>query len=143
MLHRRYEGGPSKKPNFCKTSNIDFLQDGKYFGWEIENLPSHDWSSMAKNLSEQLNSRSFEYQKNLRDSGIEYIQGWARLKNNHEITVTNAEGENVEKSSKTFIIATGSRHQYLEIQGNFALFWKFEKTFLDRNNALEIVGIPQ
>ncbi|BES93334.1 Hypothetical protein NTJ_06143 [Nesidiocoris tenuis] len=110
--------GSVSKVLFHRAATIQHdFKDGKYFGWEIENLPSHDWSSMAKNLSEQLNSRSFEYQKNLRDSGIEYIQGWARLKNNHEITVTNAEGENFEKSSKTFIIATGSRHQYLEIQG--------------------------
>ncbi|KAF6205646.1 hypothetical protein GE061_019819 [Apolygus lucorum] len=110
--------GSIAKDVFHRASLLphDFT-DARFFGWDSKPPEEYHWANLSKALEEHHKSVSWVHRKNLREVGVQYINGWARFKDNHTVTVTDPENHEKDITARSFIIATGSRHRPLEVKG--------------------------
>ena len=63
------------------------VEDARGFGWQIDQMPPHDWPALIAAKDAELNRLEAIYRSLLKNAGATLISGWAKVTGPHEVTV--------------------------------------------------------
>lgn len=120
---------PKKLFVYC-SEYAEAFRDAKGFGWNVPGSPTLDWTSFLAKKNAELQRLNGIYDKMLKNSGVEMIEGRGVIVDPHTIEVA---GRRV--TAKNILVATGAR----------AFVPKFEGSELAiiSDNALEVTEVPK
>lgn len=88
------------------------------FGWKTKEHVSHGWMELMKAVKEQMKTRSEELRRELKRSGVFYLNAHGEIVAPHTVEVTEVSGRKRQLTAETLVIATGERPQRLGIPGD-------------------------
>ncbi|CAH0551382.1 unnamed protein product [Brassicogethes aeneus] len=97
----------------------DTLNEAKCYGWKLpasEHI-THNWCVLTEAIQNQIKSVNWTTRVELKESKVDYINGFGRFKSPHEISVKKNDGETVDLSAEYILIAVGGRPRYPNIPG--------------------------
>ncbi|XP_010735211.3 thioredoxin reductase 1, cytoplasmic isoform X1 [Larimichthys crocea] len=94
------------------------VQDSKAYGWRMKEHVSHGWSELVEAVQEKVKTRSSELKRELKSCGVYYLKARGEIVAPHTVEVTEMNGRKRRLTAETLVIATGGRHQYLDIPGD-------------------------
>merc|ERR1719362_1822994 len=95
------------------------LKDAKEFGWQISegSEGTHQWEKMVENVQGHIKGLNWGYKTQLRSQSVKYFNELASFTGPNTIKATNKKGEEKSVTAAKFILATGGRPVYPEIEG--------------------------
>ncbi|XP_055937788.1 thioredoxin reductase 1, cytoplasmic-like isoform X2 [Argiope bruennichi] len=93
------------------------IKDAKSYGWSYEDKVEHNWVVMRENVQNYIGSLNWNYKVQLRTEQVKYINAYGQFVEDHKIKAVDKKGKETLMSSKHFIIATGERPRYPDIEG--------------------------
>ncbi|GIY15390.1 thioredoxin reductase 3 [Caerostris darwini] len=93
------------------------IKDAKNFGWSYEDKLEHNWAVMRENVQSHIGSLNWNYKVQLRSQQVKYINSYAQFVEGHKIKAVDKKGKETLMSAKHFIIATGERPRYPDVEG--------------------------
>lgn len=93
------------------------IKDSKHYGWNISGAVEHNWALMVENIQNHISSLNWNYKVQLRTEQVKYVNAYAQFVDKHHIKATDKKGKETMMSSRHFIIATGERPRYPDIEG--------------------------
>ncbi len=100
-----------KKVMWYTASHMHHLHHAGDYGFDVE-LNGHDWSRVKERRDAYVKRLNGIYERNLNNSGVEYIVGKARFVDPHTVAV----GDD-ELSAERIVIATGGKPMLPDIPG--------------------------
>ena len=89
-----------------------YFNDSKGYGWDIKHA-HFDWQQMVVARNKEVDRLEEAYKKNLKNSGVEIHESFAKFKGLNEVEL----GNNKVIKAKHILIATGGRPKKPEFQG--------------------------
>ena len=89
-----------------------YFNDSKGYGWDIKDA-HFDWQKMVVARNKEVDRLEEAYKKNLKNSGVEIHESFAKFKGLNEVEL----GNNKVIKAKYILIATGGRPKKPEFQG--------------------------
>ncbi|MDC3107651.1 glutathione-disulfide reductase [Paracoccaceae bacterium] len=89
-----------------------YFRDSKGYGWAIKDV-HFDWQQMVVARNNEVDRLEAAYKKNLKNSGVEIYESFAKLKGLNEVELDN----NKVIKAKHILIATGGKPKKPEFQG--------------------------
>ena len=89
-----------------------YFNDSKGYGWDIKDA-HFDWQQMVVARNKEVDRLEEAYKKNLKNSGVEIHESFAKFKGLNEVEL----GNNKVIKAKHILIATGGRPKKPEFQG--------------------------
>ncbi|KAM6984720.1 thioredoxin reductase 1, cytoplasmic-like [Aplochiton taeniatus] len=93
------------------------IQDSQKYGWKFKGKVSHGWGELVEAVQQQVKTRCLEHQRDLRDSGVTYLNARGEITGPHTVQATDIRGSKTSHQAETLVIATGDRARYLGIPG--------------------------
>ncbi|GBM96962.1 Thioredoxin reductase 1, cytoplasmic, partial [Araneus ventricosus] len=93
------------------------IKDAQSYGWSYEDKVEHNWAVMRENVQNYIGSLNWNYKVQLRTKEVKYINAYGQFVEDHKIKAVDKKGKETLMSSKHFIIATGERPRYPDIEG--------------------------
>ena len=78
------------------------VEDARGFGWQTDEMPSHDWPTLIAAKNAELNRLETIYRSLLKNAGATLITGWAKISGPHEVTV-----DGTSFSAEKILVAVG------------------------------------
>ncbi len=110
-----------------------YFSDSKGYGWDIKDM-HFDWQQMVLARNNEVDRLEAAYKKNLKNSGVEIYESFAKFKGLNEVEL----GNNKIIKAKHILIATGGRPKKPEFQG-VQLTKSSDDIFMMRNLPEKIV----
>ncbi len=89
-----------------------YFCDSKGYGWTIKDV-NFDWQQMVAARNKEVDRLEVAYKKNLKNSGVEIYENFAKLKSFNEVELDN----NKVIKAKHILLATGGKPKKPEFQG--------------------------
>ena len=86
-------------------------------GWKVESNSEHDWQVVSEKITNYVRSLNFGYRTTLMTENIKYYNSLAKLVSNHEVELTNGQGDKEKVTAKYILLAVGGRPTYPDIPG--------------------------
>ncbi|MFZ0693210.1 MAG: FAD-dependent oxidoreductase, partial [Alphaproteobacteria bacterium] len=99
------------------------------YGWDTK-LPDFDWTKLIANKDKEIARLNGVYIKLLKESGVEIIEGYARVTEPHSVTVGKR-----RLTGKFLLIATGAKPVLAEIPG--------VENAITSNEAFQLKSLPK
>ncbi|XP_054711967.1 thioredoxin reductase 1, cytoplasmic-like [Uloborus diversus] len=93
------------------------IKDSKNYGWNISGAVEHNWAVMRENIQNHIGSLNWNYKVQLRTEQVKYVNAYGQFIDDHHIKAVDKKGKETPMSSRHFIIATGERPRYPDIEG--------------------------
>lgn len=93
------------------------IQDSQAYGWRLKDDVSHGWSELMEAVQEQVKTRSLELKRELKKSGVFYLNARGQIVAAHTVEATEMNGRQRRLTAETLVIATGDRPEYLNVPG--------------------------
>ncbi|CAL1276740.1 unnamed protein product [Larinioides sclopetarius] len=93
------------------------IKDAKNYGWSYGDKVEHNWAVMRGNVQDYIGSLNWNYKVQLRSEQVKYINAYGQFVEDHKIKAVDKKNKETLMSSKHFIIATGERPRYPDIEG--------------------------
>lgn len=93
------------------------LKDAKNFGWNISAAVEHNWTVMRENVQNHIASLNWNYKVQLRTEQVKYVNAYGEFIDGHKIKTTDKKGKETIMSARRFILATGERPRYPDVEG--------------------------
>jgi len=107
---------PKKLFVFGSSFKADF-EDARAYGWDVDASPKLNWDKLLQAKTKEITRLNGVYSKILSGAGVEEFVGYGKLVNPNTIEITKPDGTKETITSKTILIATGSRAVKLDIPG--------------------------
>lgn len=92
------------------------ISDSEEFGWTTGGK-KHDWGKMVQSIQDHIGSLNFGYRVALRNKNVQYINNYGVFVDPHTIECISRAGAKTQKTARRFLIATGGRPKYPEMEG--------------------------
>ena len=106
------------------------VEDARGFGWQLSEMPAHDWSALIAAKDAELERLESIYRSLLKNAGAKLINGWAKVNNPHEVTVDGA-----SYSAEKILVAVGGLPHVVDTPGLAA-------NAITSNEALDLARFP-
>ena len=106
------------------------VEDARGFGWQIDQMPPHDWPALIAAKDAELNRLEAIYRSLLKNAGATLISGWAKVTGPHEVTV-----DGVSYSAEKILVAVGGAPHIVDTLGLAA-------HAITSNEALDLAQFP-
>jgi len=106
------------------------VEDARGFGWQIGQMPPHDWPALIAAKDAELNRLEAIYRSLLKNAGATLISGWAKVTGPHEVTVDGA-----SYSAEKILVAVGGAPHIVDTPGLAA-------HAITSNEALDLAQFP-
>ncbi|GFS52899.1 thioredoxin reductase 1, cytoplasmic [Trichonephila inaurata madagascariensis] len=93
------------------------IKDSANFGWNVGEKVDHNWAVMRENVQNHIGSLNWNYKVQLRTEQVKYVNAYAEFVEAHKIKAVDKKGKESLMSARHFIIATGERPRYPDIEG--------------------------
>ncbi|XP_041347588.1 thioredoxin reductase 1, cytoplasmic-like [Gigantopelta aegis] len=94
------------------------FHDSNSFGWDTNaDGIKHKWNEMVQGIQDHIGSLNWNYRVQLRDKDVNYVNAYGEFIGPHKIKATNKRGKVQEMTAQHFIVATGERPRYPDIEG--------------------------
>ncbi|XP_035233583.1 thioredoxin reductase 3-like, partial [Stegodyphus dumicola] len=93
------------------------IKDSEKFGWNITGAVQHNWVVMRENIQNYIGSLNWNYKVQLRTQQVKYINAYGEFVDHHQVKTIDKKGKESLLTAKDFIIATGERPRYPDIEG--------------------------
>ncbi|GFT81870.1 thioredoxin reductase 1, cytoplasmic [Trichonephila clavipes] len=93
------------------------IKDSANFGWNVGDKVDHNWAVMRENVQNHIGSLNWNYKVQLRTEQVKYVNAYAEFVEAHKIKAVDKKGKESLMSARHFIIATGERPRYPDIEG--------------------------
>jgi len=124
---------PKKLMVYASSFAADF-GDSAGFGWTVP-TPTFDWATLIANKDREIERLNGIYRRLLEDSGVQIVEGRARLRDRHTIEV-----DGTVVTADRILVATGGRPFKSEIPGNELSITSDEVFHLDRQPERVVIA---
>ncbi|KAF5231670.1 hypothetical protein FANTH_13338 [Fusarium anthophilum] len=83
------------------------MRDAKSYGFSVEQKAPFGWASFKTKRDRVIKNLNNIHERNLKNDGVEYIHGRARLVGKNESIIELNDGTEIEVSAKKILLATG------------------------------------
>ncbi len=88
------------------------VEDARGFGWQIDQVPTHDWSALIAAKDAELERLEAIYRSLLKNSGVTLIPGWAKVTGPREVTI-----DGTSYSAEKILVAVGGAPHIVDAPG--------------------------
>ncbi len=106
------------------------VEDARGFGWQINQMPPHDWPALIAAKNAELDRLEAVYRSLLKNAGATLINGWAKISDPNEVTVNGA-----SYSAKKILVAVGGLPYIVNTPG-------LTTHAITSNEALDLAKFP-
>ena len=106
------------------------VEDARGFGWQIDEMPSHDWPALIAAKNAELDRLEAIYRSLLKNAGATLITGWAKISSPHEVTV-----DGTSYSAEKILVAVGGLPHIVDTPG-------LADHAITSNEALDLAQFP-
>ena len=106
------------------------VEDARGFGWQIDEMPSHNWPALIAAKNTELDRLEAIYRSLLNDAGATLITGWAKVSDPHEVNV-----DGVSYSAEKILVAVGGLPHIVDRSG-------LKTHAITSNEALDLAKFP-
>ncbi|XP_061197566.1 thioredoxin reductase 2, mitochondrial-like [Saccostrea echinata] len=85
------------------------IKDSKAYGWSVPDQVQNDWATLSTAVQNHVKSLNWGHRVQLRDKGVEYINGLGRFVDTQTVQVTDNRGTEKLLKTKNTVIAVGVR----------------------------------
>ncbi|KAF5584359.1 glutathione reductase [Fusarium subglutinans] len=96
-----------KKITWNAANLAQSMRDAKSYGFSVEQKAPFDWASFKTKRDRVIKNLNNIHERNLKNDGVEYIHGRARLVGKNESIIELNDGTEIEVSTKKILLATG------------------------------------
>jgi glutathione reductase (NADPH) len=96
-----------KKVTFNAAMLAEMIHDSKAYGFSVEETKPFDWPTFKKKRDAYIARLNGIYERNLANDKVEYVKGWGRLLNRHEVEVSMEDGSKEVVRAKKILVAVG------------------------------------
>lgn len=90
--------------------------EANFYGWEVDKL-KNNWKELRDNVQNYIRSQNFKNESFLNSNDVDYFNQYAKFIDKNTIQTIDEEQNVLHFTAKTFIIATGCRPIYPDIEG--------------------------
>jgi thioredoxin reductase (NADPH) len=94
------------------------ITEAQAFGWNLPDKITHKWEGMVEEIQSHIGSLNWGYRTSLKDQNVIYKNAYASFKDDHTLELRDKSGKVSELTSDKFVICTGERPRYLDIDGD-------------------------
>ena len=106
------------------------VEDARGFGWQIDQMPPHDWPALIAAKDAELNRLEAIYRSLLKNAGATLISGWAKVTGPHEVSV-----DGTSYRAEKILLAVGGAPHIVETPG-------LATHAITSNEALDLAQFP-
>ncbi|KAE8446006.1 GTP-binding protein gtr1 [Mollisiaceae sp. DMI_Dod_QoI] len=96
-----------KKITWNAASLAENIRDAKAYGFSVEQTAPFDWETFKRKRDANIKNLNGIYERNLKNEGVEYIHGRARLVGKNESMIKLDDGTEIKVNAKKILLATG------------------------------------
>uniref|UniRef100_A0A0M3KCD4 thioredoxin-disulfide reductase (NADPH) n=1 Tax=Anisakis simplex TaxID=6269 RepID=A0A0M3KCD4_ANISI len=96
----------------------EYIEDARKFGWSIQSADKKlNWEKMKNAIQDHIAALNWGYRVQLRERQVTYSNAYGVFTGSHELTTTNKKNKVEKITADRFIIATGLRPRYPDVEG--------------------------
>ncbi|KAF5649670.1 glutathione reductase [Fusarium sp. NRRL 52700] len=96
-----------KKITWNVANLAQSIRDAKSYGFSVKQKAPFDWQSFKKKRDAIIENLDNIHERNLKNDGVEYIHGRARLVNKNESMIELNDGTEIRVNAEKILLATG------------------------------------
>jgi glutathione reductase (NADPH) len=109
------------------------VSDAEGFCWQVNGFESN-WNELIKKKNKELDRLHENYVNLIKNSGCHLITGWGKVISPNLISITKANNEIIQATSKKIMIAVGGEASFPNFEGNQHL--------INSDKALDLSDLP-
>ena len=109
------------------------VSDAEGFCWQVSGFESN-WNELIKKKNKELDRLHEIYVNLIKNSGCHLISGWGKVISPNLISITKANNEIIQASSKKIMIAVGGEASFPNFEGN--------QHMINSDKALDLSDLP-
>ena len=109
------------------------VSDAEGFCWQVSSFESN-WNELIKKKNKELDRLHEIYVNLIKNSGCHLISGWGKVISPNLISITKANNEIIQASSKKIMIAVGGEASFPNFEGN--------QHMINSDKALDLSDLP-